>query len=225
MTSTPDSFLLGNSFVRSPSSYISPSSRKTANRRFFESVPAGTQQQSGCGISNSSSNEFQSEIDLGQIRALAMSAMGTESSSSSPEMAVFYCSILFSKTQSGADAYFYASALYRNREYRRAVRVLDEFLDDNLEAALLACQCLSEIGEWQEASQLLQEASRLPQSTTILLDEDENGWETLYKMFPVKSGDIHVVARLLFLIHLELNYSGKEPYNSTTSAWLLWISC
>jgi hypothetical protein len=41
--------------------------------------------------------------------------------------------------------YFYASTLHRNGEHRRAVRVLEDYLDQNLEAVLLASQCLAEL--------------------------------------------------------------------------------
>ena len=138
-------------------------------------------------------------MDLNQIRNLAKYALGTATSTSSPEMAVFYASILFAKTQSKEDAYFYASTLHRNGEHRRAVRVLEDSLDENLEAVVLASQCLAELGEWQEACQLLHEASRLPHSANMLLDDDEMGWETLAKISspsPPTAGEIHVVARL-----------------------------
>ena len=201
-SSTPGSFLIGNSFARSPSSYISPTSRKPP-RLFFESTTGATTASQHHGIdipSNATTAETQSTaMDLNQIRNLANHALGTATTTSSPEMAVFYASILFAKTQSKDDAYFYASTLHRNGEHRRAVRVLEDSLDQNLEAVLLASQCLAELGEWQEASQLLQEASRLPHSPNMLLDDDEAGWEELAKLSSPSSptaGEIHVVARL-----------------------------
>lgn len=204
--STPGSFLLGNSFARSPSSYISPTSRKPP-RLFFESATTSSaatasqhqHQHHGTPSSATTAETQSTSMDLNQIRNLAKHALGTATSTSSPEMAVFYASIIFAKTQSKDDAYFYASTLHRNGEHRRAVRVLDECLDDNLEAVLLASQCLAELGEWQEACQLLHESSRLPHSANMLLDDDEVGWEALAKLSSPSSptaGEIHVVARL-----------------------------
>ncbi|KAI2493404.1 hypothetical protein MHU86_21145 [Fragilaria crotonensis] len=107
--STPGSFLIGNSFARSPSSYISPTSRKPP-RLFFESTTAATTASQHHGTntpSNATTAETQSTaMDLNQIRNLAKHALGTATSTSSPEMAVFYASILFAKTQSMDDAYF-----------------------------------------------------------------------------------------------------------------------
>ena len=192
--STPGSFLLGNSFARSPSAYISPSSRKP--RRFFETAPASTSTQNASTQSASTTAIATTTMDLNQIRTLAKHALGTSTTTASPEMAVFYASVLFSKTQTKEDAYFYASTLHRNAEYRRAVRVLEEYLEQNLEAVLLASQCLAELGEWQEASQLLQEASRLPNATNMLTDDDEAGWEVLRQASSADAGEIHPVSRL-----------------------------
>lgn len=202
--SSPGSFLLGNSFARSPSSYISPSSRKPS-RRFFESSATGSAvgtttpaNQSQPQLNNGPSAGASTTMDLNQIREIAKHALGTSTTTASPGMAVFYASILFAKSPTNEDAYFYASTLHRNGEHRRAVRVLEDYLDQNLEAVLLASQCLAELGEWQEASQLLHEASRLPLATNMLLDDDEAGWDALAKLSPqaAGSGGIHVVARL-----------------------------
>lgn len=171
-------------------------------------------------------------MNLQHIRSLAEQAMGTPTTTPSPEMAVFYASILYSKTQTAPDAYFYATALAQNGEYRRAVRVLEEveYMNVNnginvsfdqqqqqnntnsnpMEATLLICQCLAHLGEWQEASMILQEASKLPpagnqtngMAATVLMDDDEAGWEALGKLHAANSKSrsnstvIHPVARL-----------------------------
>lgn len=173
-------------------------------------------------------------MDLKQIRKIARNCLD-DRTTASPEMAVFYASILYTKTQLPQDAFFYAQTLARNNELRRAVRILDHAdllitsldgqhsqFDDatslvSFEAILLASQCLADLGDWQEATQLLEDASCLPDVPSMLMDDDDEGWNELAKYMSRKPVDssggegtddvdknngenvIHVISRLCLL--------------------------
>ena len=146
------------------------------------------------------------EMNLSQIRRIAKSSL-----QSSTEMAVFYASILYSKTQLLDDAFFYAQALMENKEKKRAVLVLDRSgllgtegtVLQRIEASLLAGQALCQSNEWQEASQLLEEFCVSEEATTwakssILDDDDEAGWQAFYQYISPEPDSIHPVARLCY---------------------------
>jgi anaphase-promoting complex subunit 6 len=115
-------------------------------------------------------------------------------------MAVFYASILYTKTQTPDDAYFYAQALSRDGQSLRAVRILDQaqllqaHTSLGLESVLLASQCLAQMGEWLEAAQLLEDASRLPNASVTLEDDAEDDWNALTHHYAGAS--MHVIARI-----------------------------
>jgi len=131
-------------------------------------------------------------MKLQDIRALAKNCRNE------PEIQVFYSSILYSKTLTLEDALLYAQALYEHQEYRRSVRVLEE-QEDSIESVLLQAKCYAALGEWQPASQVLQDASSLG-NDNMLMDDDDIGWSALVKMHDnhVETGQstIHPIARL-----------------------------
>jgi len=55
------------------------------------------------------------DMNLSKIRNLAKTALQSSTTTASPEIAVFYASILYSKTQSLEDAFFYAQSLIENK--------------------------------------------------------------------------------------------------------------
>jgi len=116
---------------------------------------------------------------IGKLRKLVASCLHSASSvtTASPGSAVFYASILYTKTKSAKDAYLFASALSANQEKRRAAFILEkagllsfetltfdeqEYRDEKeyvrliVEAMLLAAHCLETFGEWDEVTGLLE---------------------------------------------------------------------
>ena len=148
-------------------------------------------------------------MNLSQIRDLAKRALQSSTTTSSPAMAVFYASILYSKTQALEDAFFYAQALMDTNESKRAVMVLDRVgllgtegtVLQRLEATLLAGQALCQTNAWQEASQLLEDVciSGESWSKSNFLDDDDNaGWEAFSQSISVGLDSIHPVSRLCY---------------------------
>lgn len=150
-------------------------------------------------------------MNLYQIRSLAQNAFQSHSATPSPPMAVFYASILYSKTQSLDDAYLYAQALSANGEAMRCVRILERagLLTSTatsslrgLESIILAAQSLASMGEWSESLTLVESATQQG-SSTILEDDDDAGWQALLQSIPAQQqqllATIHPVARLCVL--------------------------
>ena len=144
-------------------------------------------------------------INLNRLRALAQQCSGNSASlvTSSPSMAVFYASLLYAKTLSLQDAYLYAQALYQDGQAKRCVRLLEQtvLLSQpsrlRLEAALLAAQAVSHLGEWQSVLTLLEEASHNGDSWTLSLDdEDEIAWQALAQNIQCLPDTVHPLARL-----------------------------
>ena len=154
-------------------------------------------------------------MNITRIRALAQNA---HVSTSTPEIAVFYASILYAKTQSLPDAYLYAQTLAANGQAMRSVRILERAglltntTTDNtttamdelrLESILLAAHCLATMDEWSEALALLESATQQGPLSNFLEDDDDAGWQQLVQSLamPCDNGIavIHPVARLCVL--------------------------
>jgi len=151
------------------------------------------------------------DMNLSKIRNLAKTALQSSTTTASPEIAVFYASILYSKTQSLEDAFFYAQSLIENKETKRAVMILERAgllgtegtLLQRVEATLLAAQALCETNGWQEASQLLEDVCISGGTTawlnsSLLEDSDEEGWKEFSQSVAVGLDAIHPVARLCY---------------------------
>ena len=176
------------------------------------------QQQDGraTATSTSTTNNHQEEmlvvdgIPITQLRRLAQQCLlGTTTSYStsststvpvatpSPNMAVFYASLVYSKTSDDRDAFGYAQALLADGQARRSVQVLAQagLLSNNnhtqhydtdnsnshqllrLEAVLLATQALSGLDDWESILHMLHDASWNPpvlQDYNGKNDEDED---------------------------------------------------
>lgn len=172
-------------------------------------------------------------------------------STSSPPSAVFYASMLYTKSQLDKDAILYAKALVANGEKRRAVFLLDRagllsydldinrqqkwihdfkgggnriLQDENykehvrqvMEAKILAAQCLSSFGEWEDVALLLEDGCRYPplplseNFTGVYGQDNHNSFIesatdrriislTKYLASTVAPTDIHPLARLCSL--------------------------
>lgn len=125
-------------------------------------------------------------IPISQLRSLSLHCR-----SSSPSMAVFYASLVYSKTFSLDDALLYAQALQQNKEHRRCVALLTNFLQPptlHLEAVLVATQSLACLEDWQSALDLTQSAADYD-------DTDEASWQALASSVTC-GGGLHPVSRL-----------------------------
>ena len=148
-------------------------------------------------------------INVAQLRAMTQEAVGSSPSlvASCPSMAVFYGSLLYSKTLLPEDSFLYAQALAKNGEPKRCVRLLEQSgllasttFDLRLEAVLLAAQALSELGEWQNVLNLLEDASnRGDRWSPTLEDDDDTAWHNLAQSIPCPRNYIHPLARLCLL--------------------------
>ncbi len=128
------------------------------------------------------SSQNSSDGSVYSLRGLIEKSLHPKSTTSSPVAAVFYASILYTKTQTVSDAFLYAKALNANNEKRRAIFVLDRagllsfetmaerekicfdsepsYVRLMVEAMILAAQCLATFGEWDEVTTLLEDACR-----------------------------------------------------------------
>ena len=148
-------------------------------------------------------------INVAQLRAMTQEAVGSSPSlvASCPSMAVFYGSLLYAKTSLPEDSFLYAQALAKNGEPKRCVRLLEQTgllantsSDLRLEAVLLAAQALSELGEWQNVLNLLEDASnRGDRWSPTLEDDDDAAWTSLAQSIPCPRNYIHPLARLCLL--------------------------
>ncbi|CAB9510388.1 cycle protein 16 homolog [Seminavis robusta] len=162
-------------------------------------------------------------IDTKVLRTMTKNALGTASHSPLPSTAVFYASLLYSKTNSLQDCFLYAQTLSRNGESKRCVRLLEEagLLDHPgiapttinnkspslyLEAVLLAAEALSALVEWQSVLELLEDACHSWGSNESahaalgapqpLEDEDDFAWQSLFQRHEHSEGYLHPVSRL-----------------------------
>ena len=196
------------------------STRSTRPRRFFESdrksqdggVLATAIPSASMGNKSTRDDSLKDSVEmdgmnLTQMRSMARNAFQNPSATASPAMAVFYASILYSKTQSLEDAYLYAQALSTNGEAMRSVRILERAglfttaatLEQRLEAVLLAAQSLSSMEEWTESLTLLETATQHGPSL-ILEDDDDAGWQALVQsVHDIPDHTVHPVARLCLL--------------------------
>ncbi|CAJ1945937.1 unnamed protein product [Cylindrotheca closterium] len=166
-------------------SFSMPSS-VSANKpkRFFPAVPttreAESEQEADMHIDVPSQKqqkaiigkeEYLDGMPIHQLRSLAQQQH-------SAKISVFYAGIVFAKTQKPSDAYLYASLLVENKEYKRAVRLLEtngllHYTYSKIKplasassigaqalilpATLLAARALSHLEEWQSMLTLLED--------------------------------------------------------------------
>ncbi|KAL3935444.1 MAG: hypothetical protein SGBAC_009041 [Bacillariaceae sp.] len=165
-------------------SFSMPSSVSAKPKRFFPAVPTTREAESDqevdirIDVPNKKAivgkEEYLDGMPIHQLRSLAQQQH-------SAEISVFYAGIVFAKTQKPSDAYLYASLLVDNKEYKRAVRLLETTgllyytYSSNkpsaaaasntsfgaqsliLPATLLAARALSHLEEWQSMLTLLED--------------------------------------------------------------------
>ena len=185
---------------------------KDKNKKKESSSHLQQQQQDGSATATSTSTTKEPEkmlvvdgIPITQLRRLAQQCLlGTTTTTTvpavpavatpSPTMAVFYASLVYSKTANDSDAFCYAQALLADGQARRAVQVLAHAglltLNNNhthydtnsnshsnshqllrLEAVLLATQALSGLDDWESILHMLHDASW---SCPVLHHQDYN---------------------------------------------------
>jgi len=117
----------------------------------------------------------------------------------------FYASLLYTKTNHPQDALRLATAYLEEKKQPTAcLRCLEDSgvlqSEDPWQGLDLACQALAQQHEWLSIAQLLEDACRIPSSTTQqetqpLTDKDDFGWHVLHGS--IESDEpIHVLARL-----------------------------
>ena len=235
----------GSSFVRmgqglvqarvSPANNLNKN-KSTPNQRFFgtASVPPSSSAAKPL-VGNTTSNVIPAlasskgpaslvdGMNLTQLRALAHSCLGTDSS-----MAVFYASIVYAKSQDDVqDAFLYAQTLFQNGQVKRCVRLLESSgllllgggessstsasEECHWEAVVLAGQALASLEEWNSVLLLLEDSSHysLSQSTSALLqhhhapleDDDDIAWQTIKESIVISNPEtnVHPLARICCL--------------------------
>ncbi|CAB9496340.1 cycle protein 16 homolog [Seminavis robusta] len=163
-------------------------------------------------------------IDTQVLGTMTKNALGTASHSQLPSTAVFYASLLYSKTNSQQDCFLYAQALSRNGESKRCVRLLEQagLLDHPgiahttintnkspsmyMEAVLLAAEALSALVEWQSVLELLEDvchawgnhesAHSAVGAPQPLEDDDDLAWQSFFQRHEHSEGYLHPVSRL-----------------------------
>eukprot|EP00980_Cylindrotheca_fusiformis_P018178 scaffold5887_cov122-Cylindrotheca_fusiformis.AAC.7 len=223
-TATGGGFRLGQGLVQaklSPTAYNSSTAgSSTGNRknnktstnvlpgqkRFFPSVvtqkehvddaqrllsEAGPEHQTSGGKESS----MVDGMPIDQLRQLA------KNPNHPSQIAVFYAGIVYAKTQSKEDAYLYASMMVQNKEYKRAVRLLEttsgllQNQHQDVAATLLAVQALAHLEDWQAILALLEDdhalyasiaaSSNLNTNTSNLVfeDDDDTAWMALGEQY------------------------------------------
>jgi tetratricopeptide (TPR) repeat protein len=164
---------------------------------------------------------FVDGMNLSYLRKLTKSCLGESAGTSlSPSMAVFYASILHSKTKSYNDAFLYGQALFQNHDYKRCVEWMENsgllqcscsssssnnnnFPSLQLESILLTATALLKLQDWNAILALLEEthlyASVVGYDTHSLQDDDDIAWMTLKENISAlipSNNDIHPLARI-----------------------------
>jgi len=123
--SPPKSSLLNNDKVK-----LQEDENDTVKDRLLVSSPVNAyyhnqhEQDKDKEINNKTKSN-QNKPSTERLRKLVCACLFSAYSTSSPIMAVFYASILYTQTRSHYDAYLYAQALYTNNEKKRAVFFLE----------------------------------------------------------------------------------------------------
>lgn len=161
-------------------------------------------------------------IPLDQLRIIA-----TRSLLEAPTQAVFYASIIYSKTKYMDDALLLSQAYYSAHNYTSCLRILEEssllLSDQPWEALLLAAQALVATEDWAAVQELLEDACRLPASnhnafsfrsiaTSLPIDDsDDIGWMTLKQSIPTSSSpEVHPLARILYMRGQAYHHASHE---------------